>query len=470
VAEGGPTLFTLETDSAWVVILVVSAVTLLAALILRRVIGRPGGLASGVLLVLPLVLPLVAAFAFEHAVLPEIAVARPLDPKALTDSTTGLLHLLFVSDQRADVVTPYVLFGSAGPWLVLIGVSVSSFMLLRRGLGALLVKGLVRRCRAPDRDVADRIDALVGDLAAKSRLRRSPEVLLLPNGISGAFAVGARRGRILLSRDLIECLDLEELEAILAHEIAHLEARDVQTVFLAGLLRDLVAWNPLAHVAYRSLLMDRELEADRRAAGMTGRPLSVASGLVKVCELMRASRYGPHLVALGFLRPGGRLKRRVTDLLALADGRVVSASAGRVPYVAAVCVVAILGLQVGARIGQEDARGLAIMWGAPAETESETWAPRSEWALHGRQQKQKVGQGKEVVRPRRYIGPAMGRPVRMQDVGKWFRAMNRWTHGRKVSAMIAQRWEARHNWEATPLLADSGPFAIYTLDRPPPSI
>jgi Zn-dependent protease with chaperone function len=470
VAEAGPTLFTLETDSAWVVILVVSAVTLLAALILRRVIGRPGGLASGILLVVPLVLPLVAAFAFEHAVLPEIAVARPLDPKALGDSTTGLLHLLFVSDQRADVVTPYILFGSAGPWLVLIGVSVSSFMLLRRGLGALLVNGLVRRCRPPDGDVADRLHAQVGELAAKTRLRRSPEVLLLPKGLSGAFAVGARRGRILLSRDLIEGLDVEELEGILAHEIAHLEARDVQTVFLAGLLRDLVAWNPLAHVAYRSLLMDRELEADRRAAGMTGRPLSVASGLVKVCELMRASRYGPHLVALGFLRPGGRLKRRVTDLLALADGRVVSASAGRVPYVAAVCVVAILGLQVGARIGQENPRGLAIMWGGPAEAESETWAPRGEWALHGMQGKRKVGQGKEVVRPRRYIGPAMGRPVRMQDVGKWFRAMNRWTHGRKVSAMIAKRWEARHNWEATPLIADSGPFAIYTLDRPPPSI
>ena len=216
--------------------------------------------------------------------------------------------------------------------------------------------------------------------------------------------------------------------------------------------------------------MDRELEADRRAAGMTGKPLSVASGLVKVCELMRASRYGPHLVALGFLRPGGRLKRRVTDLIALADGRTLPASHGRVPYVAAVCVVAILGLQVGARIGQEEARGLAIMWGGPAEAESKTWAPRSEWALHGMQGKRKVGQGKEVVRPRRYIGPAMGRPVRMQDVGKWFRAMNRWTHGRKVSAMIAQRWEARHNWEATPLLADSGPFAIYTLDHPPPSI
>jgi Zn-dependent protease with chaperone function len=470
VANPGPTLFTLETDSAWVVILVVSAVTLAASLLLRRVIGRPGGLASGVLLVLPLVLPLVAAFAFEHAVLPEVAVARPLDPKALSDSSSGLLHLLFVSDQSTHVMTPYILFGSAGPWLFLIGVSVSSFMLLRRGVGALLVKGLVRRCRPPEGNVAVKLYALVNDLAREAKLQRSPQVLLMPKGVSGAFAVGARRGRILLSRDLIDALDEEELEAILAHEIAHLEARDVQTVFLAGLLRDVVAWNPLAHVAYRSLLVDRELEADRRAAAMTGRPLSVASGLVKVCELVRASRYGSHLAALGFLRPGGRLKRRVTDLLALADGRVVSASAGGIPYVAAVCVVAILGLQVGARVAEQEAGGLAIMWGAPSGARAKTWSPRSEWALHGLQGKKKEGQGKEVVRPERYIGPAMGRPVRMQDVGKWFRAMNRWAHGRKVSAMIARRWEARHNWEATPLLAHSGRFAIYTIDRPPPSI
>jgi Zn-dependent protease with chaperone function len=469
VANPGPTLFTLETDSAWVVILVVSAVTLLAALICRRVIGRPGGRASGLLLVLPLVLPLVAAVAFEHAVLPEVAVARPLAPEALSETTSGLLHLLFVSDNRADVMTPYVLFGSAGPWLLLIGVSVSSFMLLRRGLGTLLVKGLVRRCRPPEGAVADAIGSVVQRHAAGARLRRAPEVLLLPKGVSGAFAVGARPGRILISRDLVDELDADELEAILAHEIAHLEARDVQTVFLAGLLRDLVAWNPLAHVAYRTLLMDRELEADRRAAAMTGRPLSVASGLLKVCELMRASRYGPHLVALGFARPGGRLKRRVTDLLALAEGSVMPASAGRVPYVAAALAVAILGLQVGARIGEEKTGGLAIMWGGPSEATSQTWTPRSEWALHG-QGKTKEGQGKQVVRPRRYIGPAMGAPVRMQDMRKWFKAMNKWAHGRRVSAMIAQRWEARHNWEATPLLEHSGPFAIYTLDRPPPSI
>ena len=48
MVSASPTILALETDSAWVVVLAVSAVTLIAALILRRLIGRPGGLVAEV--------------------------------------------------------------------------------------------------------------------------------------------------------------------------------------------------------------------------------------------------------------------------------------------------------------------------------------------------------------------------------------------------------------------------------------
>jgi Zn-dependent protease with chaperone function len=373
VTSAAPTILALETDSSWVVILVVSLVTLPAALLLRRLIARPGGLASGIFLSLPLAVPLVAALAFQHAVFPEISFLRPVGPSVF-ERPGALLHLLLVQNGERGLVTPYALVGSAGPWLLLIGLGVSTFMLLRRAMGAVLVHRLIVRCE-PVEDPA--VLRMVARLSMDAPLARPPQVLVLPDSMSGAFAVGGRRGRILISPNLIEGLDPDELEGILAHEIAHLQARDVHVVFTAGLLRDMVAWNPFAHIAYRKLLTDRELEADRRAAAITERPLAVASGLLKVCEISRRSPRFKQRMALGFLKPGGRVARRVTNLIKISDSRaaVSIGSVGRLPYVAAACLVAVLGLQAGSRIAQLGDGALGIMWGDPGGAETATWRP-----------------------------------------------------------------------------------------------
>jgi hypothetical protein len=111
VASAAPTIVALETDSAWIVVVAVSAVTLATALVLRRAIGRAGGLGAGVLMALPLFLPIVAALAFEHAVLPEIAVLRPVGA-ALRERPHHFLHVLLVSDGTSEHVTPYAFSGA----------------------------------------------------------------------------------------------------------------------------------------------------------------------------------------------------------------------------------------------------------------------------------------------------------------------------------------------------------------------
>ncbi|MDQ3958399.1 MAG: M56 family metallopeptidase, partial [Actinomycetota bacterium] len=331
MTSAAPTVLALETDSAWVVIFAVSVVTLAAALLLRRLINRPGGVLSGMLLCLPLVLPLVAAFVYEHALLPEIAVLRPAG-SALLDRSDDLLHLLLLQDQQTHTVTPYALTGSAGPWLLLLGALVTSFMLVRRLVGTILVGRLISRCRPLDAEHLAVVGPPLEEIARLSNLPRAPEVLVLPDGTQGAFAVGGKRGRILISEALLFDLDPEELEGVLAHEVAHLETHDVRVVFAAGLLRDLVAWNPLAHVAFRRLTSDREREADRRAAALTARPLAVASGLLKMYDLMKRQSHILNRGAMAFVRPGSNLRRRVTDLIALADGGVSAAPSGRLPY------------------------------------------------------------------------------------------------------------------------------------------
>ncbi|MGH2556050.1 MAG: hypothetical protein ACRDHO_10090, partial [Actinomycetota bacterium] len=119
------------------------------------------------MLSLPLVLPIVAAVVYARAALPEVAILEP-PARAIADGKE-LIHLLLLSDGRHQFVVPYVLSGSAGPWLVAIGLSVSAVMLLRRFLGALSVRRLMLRSqplaqvgRADLQGVVERVADAVG--------------------------------------------------------------------------------------------------------------------------------------------------------------------------------------------------------------------------------------------------------------------------------------------------------------------
>ena len=464
----GPTILALQADSAWFVIVAVSLVTLPAVLLLRRLIDRPGGLASGVLLSLPLVLPLVAAVLYGHPVLPEIAVLRPA-LQAVLENPAKAGHLMFLR-AGGRVVIPYALAASTGPWLLLIGGAASVIMLVRRALGLMVMRRLMRGCVALG---SNEIDEAVRRLCGAAGLSPVPPVLLLPEGTTGAFAVAYSGGRILLSRDLIDHLKTKELEATLAHEIAHLRSRDVRIVTIAGWLRDVVAWNPVAHIAFRRLQLDRELEADRQAAALTGDPLAVASGLLKMCELMRCRTRRNPATVLGFGPRRGRVARRVHSLLAVADGRSVVAPAGALPYVAAAVLAAVLALQVGMQMTTGDqGRAVALMWGTPRTAGTSVWTPE----IHPWDQKRQAERGARTRRrgertsrelhPRRsalralQASPAVG----AKHLFVWARTVT-WVARRRASRSLGLT--SQSSWEVRPLLGQSpvGSLNVYSVER-----
>ena len=474
MANPGPTLVTLETSSAWVIIVAVSMVTLAAALILRRMIGRPGGLASGILACLPLLLPPIAALAFARAPLPEIAVLRPAGA-ALLESSDGLIKLLAVADDSSHTLTPYAISSRVGPWLLLVAVLVVVFMLGRRVVGALMLRALVARSR-PLLPGESGVASSLATLCRHQGIKRRPELLIM-SPEKGALAVGLGRPRILLSEELLSDLDSSELEAVLAHELAHLEAGDIALVQLSGVLRDLLAWNPFAHIAFRRLSLDRELEADRLAATLTGRPLAVASGLLKVAQSMivrrRAFTHG-----LAFFGSRRAVSTRVAQLVAVAEGRSSVVPVGRLPYVAAAALSIALGLQVGAQFGRQDAGALAIVWGAQDIDASSAWAPKAfvkhPKAREGRESNAWHGRGRPPDRvsgrlPTRVSGRyprfARGVPVKSKHFDDWIVAMNRWTRRLGVSGLTL-RWQARTHWEAVPLITPDaiGPVGIFRME------
>lgn len=123
--------------------------------------------------------------------------------------------------------------------------------------------------------------------AALSRLARasgrpSPPVLLTNHSEPLAYTSGVRQPRLVVSRRLLEVLDREEIEGVVAHEVAHLHRRDHRTGWLLLLLRLLTFYNPVALLSFRWMVQGAEQECDAQAAAWTGKPLALAAGLIRV--------------------------------------------------------------------------------------------------------------------------------------------------------------------------------------------
>ncbi|MFW5905589.1 MAG: M48 family metallopeptidase, partial [archaeon] len=69
-----------------------------------------------------------------------------------------------------------------------------------------------------------------------------PSLKIANMGVPNAFAVGRRgNGTVVVSRQLIQLLDRDELEGVIAHELAHIDNRDVITMQLGQGIASIVA-------------------------------------------------------------------------------------------------------------------------------------------------------------------------------------------------------------------------------------
>ena len=71
---------------------------------------------------------------------------------------------------------------------------------------------------------------------------KKPSLKIADMGVPNAFAVGRRgNGTVVISQELIQLLDRSELEGVIAHELAHIDNRDVITMQLGQGIASIVA-------------------------------------------------------------------------------------------------------------------------------------------------------------------------------------------------------------------------------------
>jgi heat shock protein HtpX len=247
-------------------------------------------------------------------------------------ATMFLMGLLFVGFGTAIVVlidwyahrhggttSPDVLFIFAA--LIGVGTAVASYYwsdkIALRTSGARLVQ-------PNDSPEARRLHEIVDRLCALADMPK-PRVAIAPTAMPNAFATGrnSKAAVVCATRGIMDKLDNNELEGVLAHEMSHVAHKDVAVMTVASLLGIVAALMVrfafyselfggggrggrggnnqgntallmipimlLSMVVYavsflliRMLSRYRELSADRSGALLTGQPSALASALVKV--------------------------------------------------------------------------------------------------------------------------------------------------------------------------------------------
>ncbi|NHX35208.1 MULTISPECIES: zinc metalloprotease HtpX [Halolamina] len=220
---------------------------------------------------------------------------------AITMLLLGLLYIVFIAALSLTDIGMGGIVVVMG--LFMLGQFLFSDRLALRSMGA----------REVDRQEYPELHATIERLCQQADLPK-PTVAVADTEVPNAFAAGRsqKSATVCVTRGLLRTLDDEELEGVLAHELAHVKNRDVMVMTIASFLSTLAfmvvrfgflfgggrqrqgggqvlvaigvsfaVWI-LSFVLIRTLSRYREYAADRGAAAITGNPSALASALLTI--------------------------------------------------------------------------------------------------------------------------------------------------------------------------------------------
>ncbi len=203
-------------------------------------------------------------------------------------------------------------FGFEGLWLVLIMVTIMAYAGVRRGK-----RVIPEQARYIDRSEAPELYSLLDELSSRAGLKREPHFYLLPMNMLNAATIDHEPNPIIMiTPPTLSYLSGREMRGIVAHELAHLQNRDLVLLQLIQIVQ--IVTHSLSQVAWIMLIIflpllimdetvfpfyllillflapllsvvlqlafskSREYNADLGAVDLTGDPEGLASALEKI--------------------------------------------------------------------------------------------------------------------------------------------------------------------------------------------
>lgn len=226
-------------------------------------------------------------------------------------------------ERVASRVQPYLPI-MVGIWIL--GVIALS---LRHLCGWVLVQRMKRRCLDP---IGERIQQQAAALA--DRIRISRPVRVFTSTLAAApLTIGWIRPMILLPAGALTGLTPAQLEAILAHELAHIRRFDYPINLLQTLVETLLFYHPAVWRLSKRIRIERENCCDDIAVEVCGDPVAYAKALAEVADLQTRP-------ALTLGMGDGSLIDRVRRLVGRTHEEEARSSAG---WASGVLAVVLLG-------------------------------------------------------------------------------------------------------------------------------
>ncbi len=175
-----------------------------------------------------------------------------------------------------------------------------------------------------------------GRICAAMRLSR-PVLLRVSSAINGPITVGAIRSMVLLPLSAITLLGPDELEMVLAHELAHVRRADFLCNLVQTLVETLFFFHPAVWWVGNRIRHERELCCDDLALKICPNPVTYATALFRLEE--HRARQWRLAMALDGHQTSQTLRLRIARIL----GEPVSRLGGRPiqPFALAVACVAL---------------------------------------------------------------------------------------------------------------------------------
>jgi heat shock protein HtpX len=227
------------------------------------------------------------------------------------------------------------------------------------------------RAREVTQAEAPRLFAVVSRVSSEAQLPM-PKIYIIPGETPNAFATGRNQNHAVVAatEGILQLLNDDELEGVIAHEFAHIKHRDILTstivatmVGMITMIARMAGWSMMfggrnndrresngfadiallilapvaATLVQLAISRSREFDADAGGAHFTGKPLSLANALQKLergsdeLPMANASPASAHLFIVNPLRGGGIMKlfsthppteERIERLQQIAMGRI----------------------------------------------------------------------------------------------------------------------------------------------------
>ncbi|MBT8442500.1 MAG: peptidoglycan DD-metalloendopeptidase family protein [Gammaproteobacteria bacterium] len=160
--------------------------------------------------------------------------------------------------------------------------------------------------------------AIVNDWRQRFRIRR-PVQLVVSDRAEMPFTVNIWRPVVVLPANLIGQLPLRQLEAVIAHEIAHVNRLDDLWLRLETVLACLFFFHPVAWLSRNVLHRTREILTDRLVL-MTNHVAPRTYALSLLHLIKRDGHYPPVRVAAGYVGGHARYRERIEHLRRIEAG------------------------------------------------------------------------------------------------------------------------------------------------------